>query len=128
MHLSLPPRRFLVCLLIFFGLGLAVLSSPILWRWWQDFRYVRQHRSFLDGDVDYVEFQPNTDWPRRRISDPETIAALKLWIATREESKLRSAPPMCICEMRFVFRDGREKVIQHSPFRERLDGQRCSDF
>jgi hypothetical protein len=105
-----------------------LFSSPFLWAWWQDLSYEHETQQALTGEIAFVEVQPNADWPKQRITDPKIIDELRSWLlAAREDSELRSAPPGCVCEMRFIFRDGREEVVRHSPFRERLDGQRCSD-
>lgn len=86
--------------------------SPFLWGCGRDVRYRWQVNAALDGEIAYVEFQPNFDWPKRRLTDPEKIKALHSWLlATEEDSWLRSAPPGCFYQLRFVFRDGREEVI-----------------
>jgi hypothetical protein len=46
---------------------------------------------------------------------------------THEESRLRSAPPGCVCEVRFVFRDGREEVLWSNALREPLTSEGHTD-
>lgn len=67
----------------------------------------------LSGDVVYIEYRPNIDWPPRRVDDPERVAALKRWLMfhTHRASSLRSAPPLTVCELRVRFRDGREEKM-----------------
>lgn len=93
--------------------------------------YRRALHQALDGPIEYVEFQPNTDRATQRITDPEKISDLKSWLlATHEDSMDRSDPPACVCEMRFAFRDGHEEMIAHSPFRKPLGesgGRECRD-
>jgi hypothetical protein len=106
-------------------LGAAIVALfimwPVLWDAWQSARYGRAFHDTIDEPVKFVEYQPNTDWPQKQITDQKQIEKLKAWLlATSEESPLRSAPPGAVCKMRFVFHSGHELQFSHSPFREPL--------
>lgn len=101
---------------------LLVLLSPLFWVFGRTIHFKWSLHNRLGDPVEYVEFQPNLDWPKQRVTDQTTIDSLKGWMGqTTEISTLRSAPPAPICEMRFVFKNGREEVIRHSPFRPLLN-------
>jgi hypothetical protein len=101
-----------------------LFASPHVLAWWQDVTFARAVKKYLRGDVDYVEFQPNSDWPKQRITAPERHKRLLEWLRrTHEESRLRSAPPACVCELRFVFRDGRDEVLRINALREPLTSE-----
>ena len=100
----------------------AVLCcSPLVLAWWRNFSYAQSMTAALEGQIEFIEFLANTDWPKQRLTDPRKIASIKSWLLSAAHvSQFRSAPPRAVCEMRFVFRDGHEEVILHSPFQKRL--------
>jgi hypothetical protein len=122
-----PPSTATTLKRVGFIIGAPVLffwTAVFLWElgWYLCYRW--QLNQALDGPIAYVEFQANTDWPKQHVTDPEKISAVKAWLlATEGCSMLRSAPPQCVCEMRFVFEDGQVVAIHHSPFREPLSSQ-----
>jgi hypothetical protein len=117
-----PRRRLLVgCGL---ALALLLLCFAFNWSWGREILYRRSLRRAFEGEIEYLEYQPNTDWPKCRIAEPDRLAAVQTWLlSSNESSAVRSAPPAPVCEMRFVFNDGRVETIQHSPFRERLSNE-----
>ena len=120
-------RRILVCLIV--AVVVLFFVSPWLSASWQNLRFNRSVHSAFDRPVRYVEFQANNDWPKQRVENPKSISALQTWLLQTEEiSPLRSAPPPCVCEMRIVFHDGTELLLQHSPFREPLTNNQRSDM
>ena len=103
-------------------------AAPEVVVWWQGVSFSRTVDKYLGGGIDYVEFQPNTDWPKRRITAPDRHERLLEWLRrSHEESRLRSAPPACVCELRFVFRDGREEVLRINALREPLTSEGHAD-
>jgi hypothetical protein len=127
--MSVSRRRFVTPLL---AIGFVAIISSLFWPDVLDrahhFQYKRSLREVFNAPIKYVEFQPNTDWPTRHLTDPRDIKSLNNWLAaTSPDSTIRSAPPALVCEMRLVFADGREEVIHHSVFRDPLGSNGSSD-
>jgi hypothetical protein len=123
---NLRSRRLLA-----FGLAIAViliLLSPSLWQNGRELLYRHALKTAFEGELEYVEFQPNTDWPKRRITERDRLDAVEAWLlGSAEVTSLRSAPPAPVCDMRFQFKDGRVEIIPHSPFREPLGDSGSGD-
>lgn len=114
-------RRITIIAIGVFGFLLLVVFWPGLIAGWQNIRFPYSLHKALDKPIEYVEFQANTDWPKQRLTDKSKIDALKTCLLdTRENLIIRSAPPGTPCEMRFIFEDGHEESIRHSPLRKRL--------
>jgi hypothetical protein len=117
-----------------FGLSaIAVLVLTFcLWPYcvdaWHGLGYTSALRDALDGEIKYVEVQPNLEMDRYRLTDPVRIENLKAWLQnTNVNSFLRSASPLPVCKMRLVFRNGNAVELRHSAFIEGLNSDCRSD-
>lgn len=115
---SLRQRRWgraaTACAVVLFDL---CLIGPELVAWWNGLGYTSAARAALRREIACVEFQPNTDWPRYRLDDPDRIKRFKSWLlATKQADPLRSAPPRTACDLKIAYTDGDEEMMRISPF------------